>query len=113
MRSDDCTHCPFPDFSRSSSAVMIPSAAKRPAEMSAIAVQVLEVRAVARAAHRVAFDARRRFDLDDVGAEIRELAHAGRPGANARKIEDAKARKRGGGGNVGHERAGTGMTSTV
>src|SRR5439155_19590496 len=78
-----------------------------------VAVQVLEVRAVARTAHRFTLDARWRFDLDDVGAEIRELAHAGRPGAHARKIEDAKARKRGGGGNVGHGRAGTGMMSTV
>src|SRR5256885_4838026 len=71
-----------------------------------VAVQVLEIRAVARAAHRIALDARRRFDLDHVGSEIRELPHAGRPGAHARKIEDAKARKRGGGGNVGHGRAG-------
>ncbi len=67
-----------------------------------VAVQVLEVRTVARAAHRLALDARRRFDLDDVRPEIGELAHAGGPCAHARKIEDAKARKRGGGGNVGH-----------
>src|SRR5256885_16621434 len=69
-----------------------------------VAVQVLEVRAVARPAHRFALDARRRFDLDDVSTEIPELAHAGGPGTNARRTEDAKARRRGGGGDRGAAR---------
>ena len=67
-----------------------------------VAVQVLEIRPVARAAHGVLLEAGRRFDLDDVGAEVGELAHAGRPGAHARQVEDAKARERGGSRYVGH-----------
>jgi len=38
--------------------------------------------------------ARRRFDLDHVGAEIGELPHARRTRAHAREVEDAKARER-------------------
>jgi hypothetical protein len=53
-----------------------------------VAMQVLEVRAVARAAHVLDF---RRLDLDDVGAEIRKLAHAARAGAHPGQVEHAKA----------------------
>ena len=58
-----------------------------------VAMQVLKVRSFARAAHRL-FGVRRRFDLDDVGAPVGKLAHAGRPGAHARQIEHGKARER-------------------
>ena len=57
-----------------------------------VAVQVLKVAAFARAAHRL-FHARRRFDLDDVGAPIGELAHAGRPRSHAGQVENGKARE--------------------
>src|SRR5262249_37972259 len=43
-----------------------------------VAVQVLEIRAVARAAHIAALPPLGQLDLDDVGAPVRELAHAGR-----------------------------------
>jgi hypothetical protein len=52
-----------------------------------VAVQVLHVGAVARAAHAlVRIDPGRRLDLDDVGAEVGELAHAGRSRAHARQV---------------------------
>ena len=58
-----------------------------------VAVQVLHVRAEARPAHCfVRVDSRGRLDLDHVGAEVGELAHAGRAGPDAREIEDAEAR---------------------
>ena len=58
-----------------------------------VAVQIHEVRVVARPAHRL-FGIRRRFDLNDVGAPVGKLAHTGRPGAHARQIEHGKARQR-------------------
>ena len=59
-----------------------------------VAMQVLEVRPVTRAALRFAFlQARRRLDLDDVGTPIGELADAGRPGTHAREVEDGEAGK--------------------
>ena len=49
---------------------------------------------LARAARALAlFQMRRRLDLDDVGAPIGELAHAGRAGAHAGQIEHGKAGK--------------------
>ena len=57
-----------------------------------VAVQVLKVGAVARAARLLAagvFD--QGVDLDDVGAPIRELPHAGRPGADPGEIENGEA----------------------
>jgi hypothetical protein len=52
-----------------------------------VAVQVLHVGAVARAAHAlVRIDPRRRFDLDHVGAEVGELAHAARARAYPRPV---------------------------
>ena len=52
-----------------------------------VAVQVLHVRPVARTAHvLVRIRARRRFDLDHVGAEVGELAHTTRTGAHARQV---------------------------
>ena len=59
-----------------------------------VAMQVLEVGAVARAARTLALlQMRRRLDLDDVGAPVGELAHAGRPRAHAREIENGEAGK--------------------
>ena len=53
-----------------------------------VAVQVLEVRAMARAARLFAAGIlHQRIDLDDIGAPVRELPHAGRPGTDAGKIE--------------------------
>lgn len=53
-----------------------------------VAVQILEVRAVARAARLLAGGVlQQRIDLDDIGAPIRELAHTGRPGADAGEVE--------------------------
>src|SRR6185436_8063069 len=53
-----------------------------------VAMQVLEIRPVARAAHVLVA---RRLDLDHVGAEIRELAHAARTGPHSRQVEHPKA----------------------
>ena len=58
-----------------------------------VAMQILKVAALARPAHRF-FDARRRLDLDDVGAPVGELAHAGRSRPHAGEIEHGKSRKR-------------------
>ena len=54
-----------------------------------VAVQVLEVGALARAAHRLLRPGRR-FDLDDVGAPVGELARASRPGPHAGEVEDGE-----------------------
>ena len=52
-----------------------------------VAMQVLEIARMARAADRIArLEPFRRFDLDHVGAPVRELAHAGRARAYAREI---------------------------
>ena len=57
-----------------------------------VAVQVLEVGAVPRTARLLAAGIfRQRVDLDDVGAPVRELPHAGRPGADAGQIEHGEA----------------------
>src|SRR5207253_3205934 len=56
-----------------------------------VAVQVLEVEAVARAAHAVARATARHLDLDGVRPPVHELAHAGRAGAGARQVEDIEA----------------------
>ena len=56
-----------------------------------VAVQVLEVGALARAARSLAAAlVRRHLDLDDVGAPVGELAHAGRAGAHAGQVETVK-----------------------
>ena len=55
-----------------------------------VAVQVLKVRTLARPAHRL-FRSRRRFDLDDIGAPIGELAHAGRSRPHPGEIEHREA----------------------
>ena len=53
-----------------------------------VAVQVLEIRTMARPARLLAAGVLYQgVDLDDVGAPIGELAHAGRPGADAGKVE--------------------------
>ncbi len=57
-----------------------------------VAMQVLKVAALARPAHRL-FDAGRRLDLDDIGAPVGELAHAGRARAHAGEIEHREPRK--------------------
>ena len=54
-----------------------------------VAVQILKIRALARAAHLI-FDAGRGFDLDDIGAPIGELANAGRARAHAGEVEHRK-----------------------
>jgi hypothetical protein len=70
-----------------------------------VAVEVLEIRALARTAHAlVRVDARRRFDLDHVGAEVGELLDAGRAGADAGEVEHAQAGERTRGGDVRHGR---------
>ena len=57
-----------------------------------VAVQVLKVAAFARAAHRL-FDAGRGLDLDDIGAPVGKLAHAGRSRSDAGQIENGETRK--------------------
>ena len=53
-----------------------------------VAVQVLEVGTVARAARLLAAGVLHQgVDLDDIGAPVRELPHAGRPGTDAGEIE--------------------------
>src|SRR6185503_13068097 len=64
-----------------------------------VAVQVLEIRTIARPAHVLD---RSVLDLDDVGAEIGELAHTGRTCAHAREIQDAEFGKGGRGGDGRH-----------
>ena len=60
-----------------------------------VAMQVLEIAGMARAADRIAgLEPLRRLDLDDVGAPVRELAHAGRARAHARQIENGEAGER-------------------
>jgi hypothetical protein len=60
-----------------------------------VAVEVHEVGAVARAAHRLAFLQRlRHLDLDDVGAPVGELADRGRARPDPREVEHDEARER-------------------
>jgi hypothetical protein len=55
-------------------------------------MQVLEIRTMARAARLFAGGILHQgIDLDDIGAPVRELPHAGRPGADAGKIEHSEA----------------------
>ncbi len=57
-----------------------------------VAVQILEIRAMARAARLFAGGIlHQRIDLDDIGAPVRELPHAGRPGADPGEIEHDEA----------------------
>ena len=57
-----------------------------------VAVQVLEVRPLARAARLLAAGVfQQRIDLDDIGAPVRQLPHAGRPGTDAGEIEHGEA----------------------
>ena len=58
-------------------------------EAALVTVEVLEVGAVAGAAQ--AGIAVGGFDLDDIGAPVRELADAGRAGADAREVDDLEA----------------------
>ena len=63
-----------------------------------VAVQILEVGTLARPAHPLAaLFVRRHLDLDDIGAPIGQLPHAGGAGPHAGQIEHGKARKRLGG----------------
>ena len=66
-----------------------------------VAVQILEIAAVAGAANRVAaLQPLRRFDLDDIGAPIGELARAGRPRTHPRQIEHGEMIERGRGAGI-------------
>src|SRR4029453_5380559 len=57
-----------------------------------VAVQILEIRAVARAAGLFpAGILQQRIDLDDIGAPVGELAHAGRSGTDAGEVEHGEA----------------------
>ncbi len=68
-----------------------------------VAVQILEVGAAARAARLFAPGVlQQRIDLDDIGAPVRELAHAGRPRADAGQIEHGKAGEGLGSAREGH-----------
>ncbi len=55
-----------------------------------VAVQVLEVRAATRAAEWLAAIFQQGIDLDDIGAPIGELTHAGRSGTDPGQIEHGK-----------------------
>ena len=68
-----------------------------------VAVQVLEVRTLARTPEPLAFaHVIRHLDLDAVRAPVGELAHAGRTGAHAGEIEHGEAVQRSGGLREGH-----------
>ena len=74
-----------------------------------VAVQILEVRAAARAARLFAAGVLQQgIDLDDIGAPVRELPHAGRPGADAGQIEHGEAGQGLRGAREGHSE-GSGM----
>ena len=61
-----------------------------------VAMQVLEIAAVASAADRVAaFQPLRRLDLDDIGAPVGELARAGGPRPHPRQVEHRQMIERG------------------
>src|SRR5688572_7229048 len=58
-------------------------------------MQILEVGALARPAHAfAALLVRRHLDLDDIGAPVGELPHAGGAGPDPGEVEDGEARKR-------------------
>jgi hypothetical protein len=60
-----------------------------------VAVQVLEIRPVARPAHRLARTGFGRcLDLDHPGAPIGKLTHRGRTGAHPRQVEHREAGER-------------------
>ncbi len=60
-----------------------------------VAVQVLEVRTLARTARRLSgHQLGRLLDLDDIGAPVGELAHAGRPRPDLGQVENGKAFER-------------------
>ncbi len=61
-------------------------------EASLVAVQVLEVGAMAAAG--VVLLGHRHLDLDDIGAPVGELPHADRPAAHPREVEHLEARQR-------------------
>jgi hypothetical protein len=65
-----------------------------------VAMQVLEVEAMAVAAHRIGLAVGGRLDLDDVRAPVGELAHGRRPGAMRREVENGDVGK----GQGGHGR---------
>ena len=56
-----------------------------------VAVQVLEVRALARAAELLPAILKNCVDLDDIGAPVRQLAYAGRTGPDAGEVEHSEA----------------------
>ena len=58
-----------------------------------VAMEVLEVRTVPRAAHAFGLVGHGgRLDLDDPGSPVRELAHCGRAGPHPGEIEHGEAR---------------------
>src|SRR3990172_6898175 len=79
-------------FAENGDAFRVPEVAR---DAALIAGQVLKVRVVPVALPGVAHrQPHRGFDHDDVGAPIRELAHAGRAGAHAGQINGGKAGQR-------------------
>jgi hypothetical protein len=59
-----------------------------------VAVQILEVGTVARAARLLSGGVlRQRIDLDDIRSPVRQLPHAGRSGPDAGQVENGKAGK--------------------
>src|SRR4029077_6689606 len=59
-----------------------------------VAMQVLEIEALAPRAGNIASRSRRRLDLDHVGAPIGELADGGGPGTGVTQIENGEAGQR-------------------
>ena len=84
-----------------------------------VAVQILEVRAMARAARLLAGRVlQQRIDLDDIGAPVGELPHAGRPRTDAGEVEHGEAGKGLRGAREGHlrklrQREENGLTRTT
>ena len=66
-------------------------------------MQVLEIGTVARAAETFGgVEMLGQLDLDDIGAPIGQLANGRRARADARQVEDSKARQRAGSIRNGH-----------
>ena len=58
-----------------------------------VAVEILEIEAVAIAAHAVARASAGHLDLDGLGAPVDQLSHARRAGPGSRQVEDLELRQ--------------------